>query len=257
MIVTPDANIFISKIELEMGCTDYRYFGDIGLGGKILWFFKDYCCRPRVHVAILPSTEYTITQRLRNAQERVLRGQHRLRLNKGREVENISSFLRNDPRDLCIEEMLVKISIIHYLEYYTDKKLPRKDFDKKRFEDILFEKSEKTTKILYFKVIPSSGIELLDGRKIETYDTPDIQKFSRFILQGCMIPYEKSENGIEREDRDALIEAFKVYSMRNQAICFLTEDRDLLNYKELIEKNSGNNLEILDINSFYIKYKNK
>ena len=257
MIVTPDANIFISKIELEMGCTNPQYFGDIGLRGKIPWFFKDYCCRPRAHVVVLPSTESTITYRLRLAQERVLRGQHRLRLSKRKEMENIINFLRNDPKDLYIEEMLVKAAILHYLTYHREKGFSRKDFDRERFDDILFEVSQQATKILYGRIILPSDIELLDIRKIGTYDTPEIQKFSKFILQECKIPYEKSKNGVEREDRDALIEAFKVYSMRNQTICFLTEDKGMRNYKEMIEKNSGNNVEILDANSFYRKYRNE
>ena len=48
----------------------------------------------------------------------------------------------------------------------------------------------------------------------------------------------------------------KVYSIEKSGNFLTTEDRPIHNYRELIENHSGNNLAILDINSFYIKYKN-
>ena len=53
------------------------------------------------------------------------------------------------------------------------------DFDKVEFADILFKKSQQITKILYDKIIFPLDIEVLDFGKIETYDTPETQRFSK------------------------------------------------------------------------------
>jgi hypothetical protein len=253
VIVAPDANIFISQIELGMGCTDQRYFGDIGLRGKIPWFFKDYCRQSRSQVITLPTIEITILSRLHLAHERVFTGKHRCR-----QIENMKyliSFLENDPRELNIEELLVKTAILHYLEYHKEN-LAQEDVDRQKFLEILFETSEKAKKMLYNENIFPLNIEFVRQEKIVAYDTPDIQEFSEFILRKCEIPYEKNKNGVEIEDRDSLIEAFKISSMRNQVVCFLTEDGGILSdeHKTVIEKKSGNNLVISNSSSFYDEY---
>lgn len=244
-----DANILITKIQLEMSRKFSRFQESIPFSRETQWLFDTYSRKTRF--VMVPNVELTILERFRKETLLIHELQNKLFLRKGEEFRILEKFLHSD--EMQLEDSVIKMAFLHYKEQYAY----FQTFKRKRFEELM-KKKARDLKRLYYKILNRYNFEIY--REILKDDMPDetIERFSDKILDATFISYKGDKNKrrkyLEREDREILCDVFEYcqkFKRRDFNVIFLTNDRIIIKERSKIETLGGSSFTIRSLLELY------
>lgn len=255
--VVLDANILITKVQLEMSKGFREFQESIPFSRETMWLFDKYS-RRNVRFVVVPNVELTVLGRFRKETLLIHKLQKRISLEREKEFQTLEKFLRSSR--IQLEDSIIKIAFLYYKEKYTY----FQTFRKNRFEEIMKEKARDLRR-LYYKILDKYNFEkymsMLEGRR------PDrvVEEFGNKILDETFIPYGGRRNKkikyLEREDREILCDVFEYcqkFRRRDFAVIFLTNDKLIVKEGPKIENLGGSSFAIQELSELYVnehKYK--
>lgn len=244
-----DANILITKIQLEMSRGFGKFQESIPFSKETSWFFDTYSRKAKF--VLVPNVELTVLERFRKETLLIHELLNKLSLKKGKEFQILEGFLRSDK--IQLEDSIIKITFLHYKEQYTY----FQTFRRKKFKQLM-KKKARDLKSLYYKVLDKYNFEIY--REILKNSIPDrtIEEFNDRILDDTFIPYKDGTNRkkkyLEREDREILCDVFE-YCQKNRrrdfCVIFLTNDKAIIKERSRIENLGKSSFTIRSLSELY------
>lgn len=250
-----DANILITRIQLEMSRGFREFQESIPFSRETSWLFDVYSRKTKF--VMVPNVELTILERFRKETLLIHELQKRLSLEKRKEFQVLEKFLCSD--EIQIEDSIIKIAFLHYKERYAY----FQTFRKEKFEELVRNKARDLKK-LYYKILDMYTFEIyreiLGGMPRRM-----IEEFSDKILEASFIPYrdgiKKRKKYLEREDREILCDIFEYcqrFKRKDFNVVFLTNDKVIIREKSKIENLGKSSFKIRSLSELYsneLKYR--
>ena len=245
-----DANIIITKIQLEMSKGFKEFQESIPFSKETAWLFDNYS-RRNIKFAMVPNVELTVLERFRKETLLIHELCNRISLKKGEEFQILEKFFCSNK--IQLEDSIIKIAFLHYKEQYAY----FQTFREKKFENLMKEKT-RDLRILYYKILDKYKFEIY-GRVLRSYTSDKtVEEFRDKILDETFIPYKDRRNRkkkyLEREDREILCDVFEYcqkFKKRDFNVIFLTNDKTCIKERFKIENLGRSSFTIRSLSELY------